>query len=556
MAKTIIYGANGQVISSKSGYGSAGASKRKRSLKGFDAMSGNPITDIDLHNETLRQRSRVLYMAAPIATSAIRTQRTNVIGCGLLLKSRIGKDILGIPSEDAAELERNIEAEWALWADDKLACDATGVNDFYGLQQLTLAAWLISGDCFALRKWSEPEHLRPYGLRIHVLEADRIVTPPQTEGRVLSPVMADGLLITGSSGNTEGMYEDNLVHDGVEVDAGGKVVAYHICSRHPQAQGSLFGDATWDRIEMVSPDTGLPNIMHLMDTERPEQYRGVPYLAQVIEPLLQSRRYTESELMSALVESFFTVFVKKEDGLDYGPLDETYDEDEEVSFDDNEIELGPGLVNRLKAGEDITFADPHRPASGYSAFVKAIATEMGAALEIPSDLLRKEFNSSYSASRAALLEAWKAFKMRRAWFVSDFCRPVYAAWLTEAVALGRIEAPGFFDDPLKRAAWLGAEWIGPSQGQLDPVKEVTAEILAIGEGLTTREQATTRLNGGNWDVNVAQLARENELLAAAGGGADGEIVKTVQTSVITEKEDDDGKSSKKEATAESAKTEE
>ena len=55
------------------------------------------------------------------------------------------------------------------------------------------------------------------------------------------------------------------------------------------------------------------------------------------------------------------------------------------------------------------------------------------------------------------------------------------------------------------------------QGQLDPTKEITAEILAIGEGITTREQATIRLNGGQWDANIDQLARENEKLRAAQG---------------------------------------
>lgn len=63
-------------------------------------------------------------------------------------------------------------------------------------------------------------------------------------------------------------------------------------------------------------------------------------------------------------------------------------------------------------------------------------------------MLIKEFNSSYSASRGALLEAWEAFKMRRKWFVDDFCQPVYEMFLAEAVALGRINAPGFFTDPL------------------------------------------------------------------------------------------------------------
>ena len=43
---------------------------------------------------------------------------------------------------------------------------------------------------------------------------------------------------------------------------------------------------------------------------------------------------------------------------------------------------------------------------------------------------------------------------------------------------------------------------------------------AIGEGITTREQATIRLNGGQWDANVDQLTRENEKLRAAQGQVD------------------------------------
>jgi len=35
-------------------------------------------------------------MAAPIATSAIKTNRTNVVGVGLRLKSRIDREVLGL----------------------------------------------------------------------------------------------------------------------------------------------------------------------------------------------------------------------------------------------------------------------------------------------------------------------------------------------------------------------------------------------------------------------------------------------------------------------------
>ena len=85
---------------------------------------------------------------------------------------------------------------------------------------------------------------------------------------------------------------------------------------------------------------------------------------------------------------------------------------------------------------------------------------------------------------------------------------MYEIWLSEAIARGRVNAPGFFSDPLIREAWIGSEWIGASQGQLDPVKEVNAEILSIQNGLTTHEAAAAKINGSDWDTNIDQLEME------------------------------------------------
>ena len=65
---------------------------------------------------------------------------------------------------------------------------------------------------------------------------------------------------------------------------------------------------------------------------------------------------------------------------------------------------------------------------------------------------------------------------------------------------------------------LVSEWIGPSQGQLDPTKEVTAAVTAIENGLSTREAEATKLNGSDFRSNVDRLAVENEQLKKAGGG--------------------------------------
>lgn len=482
------------------GYGEAGASWSKRAVKGFNSPSGSAHEDIDFHNFTMRQRARMLYMAAPMATSAIKTNRTNVVGVGLRLKSRIDREVLGLSPDQAEKWQKDTEREFSIWASDKRACDATGMNNFYGLQQLALVSWLLSGDCIGIVKQRKPTRLLPYSLRVHLIEADRIATPTGSG-------LGTSLLYTTGKNPDNG----NTIYDGVEVDKDGMVVAYHIRSTYPFELGAPLR-TEWARVLAYQEHTGLPNVLHVIDTERPDQYRGVSYLAQVIEPLLQLRRYTESELMAAVIESFFTAFIKTEASTEDMPFNEVNDDAEREPRNPNDYNMGPGQVNMMNPGEDVVFAEPKHPNGSFDKFAEAISSQVGAALEIPADLLLKKFNSSYSASRAALLEAWKAFKMRREWLADDFCRPLYEIWMSEAVARGRIYAPGFFINPAIHAAYLGSEWLGPSQGQLDPVKEITAEILACSEGFSTHEQSTIRLNGGQWDSNVEQLQRENEKL--------------------------------------------
>ena len=495
------------------GYSDAGASHVKRALKGFNAVSGSPAEDINDNNYTLRQRSRMLYMAAPIATAALKRQRTNIVGAGLRLKSTIDRDVLGMTQEQAEAWQRHTQAEFNLWAQRKNACDATGVNNFYGLQQLVMLSWPMSGDVFALVKREEPNPLMPYSLRLHVLEADRIRTP-ETIGR---PNGAHNVLLSGMT--TQKLENGNTIHDGVEVNTNGAIVAYHVANNHPNE--FTADPTTFVRIKAYGDETGLPNILHIMDTERPEQYRGVPYLAQVIEPLLQMRRYTEAEITAAVVQSFFTAFIKTEAGASGMPFNEVgageNGSGEQVSRDPNEYELGPGTLNILEPGEDVAFGSPTHPNTGFNVFMRAMCELVGAALEMPADLVLMAFNASYSASRAALLEAWKGFRMRREWLTDDFCRPVYEIWLTEAVARGRILAPGFLTDPLIRQAYLGSEWIGPSQGQLDPIKEVQAAEMAVKNGFSTREAEAVKLNGSQFSANVDKLAVENELLRKANG---------------------------------------
>ena len=494
-----------------SGYDESGAARNKNSMRGWLASSKTPQEDIDKNIPILRQRSRSLYMSAPLAVSAIKTNRTNIIGEGLKLKSTIDAEFLGLTPEQATEWQQTAEREFRFWAASKF-CDSTRVNNFYEIQQVACMSWLMNGDACILLEYEKPSRAFPYGLRIHLIESDRVSTPHTTENSVY-------LYATNPDNG-------NRIFNGVEVDKNNRVVAYHICNTYPNS--NLYAKKEWKRVKAFGDRTGAPGVLMIFETERAEQYRGVPYLAPVIESLKQLTRYSEAEMMAAVINGIFTVFVTSENGTSEFGFTGVVDEEDRVSDDDINYEIGPGLVNVLNPGEKIDIADAKRPSSNFDTFVTSLAKYVGAALEIPVEVLMKSFMSSYSASRAALLEAWKAFRMKRAWIAADFCQPVYELFLSEAIAKGRLHAPGFFLDPLIRAAYCGAQWNGPAQGMVDPVKEVSAAEKRIQIGISTRQRETTELLGGDFESNVAQLARENQIMKAAGlssgkassGGAD------------------------------------
>lgn len=480
------------------GYSNHGASRTKKSLLGWLFRGGSPDEDINDNLDTLRQRTRDLYMGgAALAGGALKTTRTNVVGTGLRLKPSIDAEFLGLSDEEAQQLKRTIEREFSLWA-DSVDCDAMQMDTFAELQQLAFLSQLMSGDCFALLPITPRCHSE-YDLRVRLVEADRCSTPPNEK--------------------------EKDIKSGVECDHTGAVTAYWFLNRHPLGRSSE--KPKWARVESIGATSGRRNVLHLLEKERPEQRRGVPILAPVIEPLKQLGRYTEAELMAAVVSGMFTVFIKTE-VPDNPPLGESIPLEQQVDAeDDTSYEMGNGAIIGLAPGESAEVANPGRPNAQFDGFVTSILRQVGAALEIPYELLVKHFTASYSASRAALLEAWKMFRMRRAWLATKFCQPVYEEWFAEAVAKGRIHAPGFFDDPLIRKAYTKAEWHGPSQGQIDPLKEAKAAQLRVQEGFSTRERETAELTGGDFEMNHRQRVRE-EQMRREGGLTNYEPVKVLE----------------------------
>lgn len=479
-------------------------------MLGWLTSSKSVLEDIEYNIPKLRERSRDLYMGAPLATGALKTMRTNIVGPGLRLNAQIDAGYLGLTREEADQWETHVEREFSLWA-DSLHCDAQRMNNFYQLQGLGFLSQLMNGDTFCLLPII-PRPGMPYDLRVHIIEADRVCNPQQMPNEF-----------------------DTKIVNGVEINQYGEVVAYHIADKHPDSVSGMTQNK-WSRIEKFGQKTGRPNILHLIEMERPEQRRGVPVLAPVIESMKQLVRYSDAELMAAVVNAFYSVFITTENNGEKDEFGSIPEEDMIDGEDENSIELGTGTVHFLGENEKIQEASPGRPNANFDGFVTSICRQIGAALEIPYEVLLKNFTSSYSASRGALLEAWKMFKMRRQWLADSFCQPIYEEFLTEAIAKGRIEAPGFFVDPMIRKAYCQAEWNGPSQGQLDPLKEVNAAEKRVQNGFTTRAQETVSLGGGDFFKNL-ELRIIEEKMMREGGLV---IENNMQVSTKEETEEEEG----------------
>lgn len=498
---------NAQIENAKryinSGYSHGGASTTETWVKGYSAESLSPKSDIEENRKLLRERTRDLAMNAPIATAAINATRTSCVGSGLVPKPKIDYDFLGMSKEEAVKLQQKIKKEFAVWADSTL-CDTCDLNNFYELQQIAFSDWLKNGEEFALILYDEEqEEYMPYQLRIKLVSADRISTPNSINGEY------DGYDKAAENGNT--------IMNGVEIDKNGKVTAYYICSNFP---GEYSGKIPkWQRVEKRGKRTGNQNILHVFNADIAEQYRGVPFLAPVITAIKQLTRYTEAEIMAAVVNSMFALFVTTETGNDIDNFSGIDDEDEDwdkgFPEKENEIKLGSGTINFLKTGEKIEPVESKHPSGNYDGFVQAFTAMIGAALEISPEVLMKKFGQNFSASRGALNETWRSFMMRRKWFINDFCQQIYELWFAEAVSKGRILAPGFFTDPLIRNAYTNATWTGPSQGCLNPAQEVSAAVQRIKNGLSTHEDECAAMNGSDYEDNVRTLTNENERLAEA-----------------------------------------
>jgi lambda family phage portal protein len=176
-------------------YQGAGTGRRSR---GWRPPEGSPNALVAWSLPELRRRSRDAARNNPHARSALETLTSNIVGTG----------IVPLPTTEDAELKKALQEAWLAWTDE---ADADAMLDLYGLQSLAVSEMAEAGEVLVRFRRRRPEDGLTVPLQLQLIEPEHL---DATETRRL-----DG---------------DRRIVSGIEYDAIGRRVAYHLYRDHPR----------------------------------------------------------------------------------------------------------------------------------------------------------------------------------------------------------------------------------------------------------------------------------------------------------------------------------
>lgn len=464
-----------------------GASRTRPALKGWFTSDADADGDINEELPDIRSRSRDLERNNAIAHGALKTKTSYVIGAGLKPEPCIDAKYLGLNLEQAEKIQEDMLRIFSSVAED-VEGDAARRKTFYQKQAELFHSSRLNGDAFLLL----PYFARNDSLietRFQSVEGDRVCNPDHK------------------------MDSKNL-SGGFQLDRYGAVTQIYVLKSGADKFGT---NRKWDSVPVYG-DHGRRNILFLSNqNNRASQTRGIPDLAPVLEVIRQAGRYVSAELMASVIGSKFTVFVKQDaipskDAFGPGSNSEVEGELEEDHQDVPPVKLEDGGVAYLGENESIEIADPKHPSGSFDPFILACWRQIGGALGIPFEILIKHFTASYSASRAALLQFYHYIMVDRADFVVNICQPYYETVITEAVAKGYLNLPGYLNDALIRKAYLKCMWHGSAMGEINELMAANAAEKRLDIGISNHNIETRKITGLDWEpINQSRIIEETKI---------------------------------------------
>lgn len=452
---------------------------------------------------TLRKRADQLFKENPYCKGLVRRLIRNEISTGQSLESNPIAEICGVSEEDATLFGDSFETAFNLYAETKEICDYKQLQTLHEVAGDVRTESIIGGDCLVVTRFSKKTFLPT----IEAIKADRIKTPPGTAGR-------------WKNGN-------KIVH-GVEIDSRGRHIAFHV-------ENVKNGIIKYKRILSRGEKSGRQMAWLVYGSERRiGETRGLPLFANLFYMIKELDRYRDSEQRAATVNALLPMYIKRtEKGVSSTPISNSGAVKKTIEV--NQPDGGkkdynisgnlPGTVlDSLVYGEEPVSFNTTRPNVNYGKFEETIFNLLCYTIEIPPEMGRLLFTSSFSASRQANNEFNVYLKFRFKLFGDVFYQPIYKNWLISAVLSNQLpkEPPRFLDafrNPSKWAtleAWFSSFWQGLSRPSVDIKKDVDALLNGINGGVLDWDYSCRRLTGKSAKQTHDALKKQTDYMNKIG----------------------------------------
>lgn len=420
-----------------------------------EVLSGGPL---------LRQRARDLVRNNPWAPSVVSRYAAFISGMKPKVRVTGGPD--PVAAAKAAEL---LWSDWGRWA------DADGVTNMRGLERLAVRNLVTDGGVLALRVPRRNDGALPAPLQVRLLEVDHLNTS------------RDAVALPGGG----------KVIGGIEYDAGGRPVTFHLLKDHP---GGVY-QAGYDPVAVPASE-----VLHVFDPLRAEQKMGVSWLAPAVTRLADLRLLDEAEIVKKQVEACLALIISTPDP-EMLVTAKAGEQDPRRDAWGRMIEgFSPGMVAYTAPGEQATVVNPSATGLNNDHYIMqlhAICAAVGMPYELGTgDLSRVSFISG----RMGLIPFYLRVDEVRDTVTVPMLMDEIFDWLVEAAQVAGL---------LPRDAAITADWMGPERPSLQPFEEAQAQELRIRTGQEPLSYAHAKA-GRDSDAVLAEYVRINQKLDADG----------------------------------------
>nr|BDD46285.1 phage portal protein [Gammaproteobacteria bacterium] len=426
------------------------AAKEDRLSADWLSAGGDINQELRSQLAIIRRRARELEQNSNLARRYLQLCETHIVGPkGFTL------DVQGRTSSGGLDTDNNkfVQGDFADWS-RRGVCEVTGRYSLPACERIAVRSAARDGETLIRMHDVRPTLENPWGFVIELLDAARL-----------------------DHNLNDDLQNGNRIRLGIELTKAGKPIAYWFLKGN-QSSYSGRRDAH-DRVP-------AEDIIHWFDPDRPEQLRGVSWMASGILTAHQIDQYQEAAIVAARAGASKMGWVK-------GGQNAHAIADEKDANGDLIEELEPGVIGHLGADGDFIGFDPKYPHEAYPSFMETNHRDLAAGWGVSYHALTGNLKDvNFSSIRTGTLEERERWMVTQDSFEGAVMRRIYLRWLNAAVFNGRFGLIKVSrETALQRFAahkFQGRRW-----KWVDPAKDIKAIVEAINAGLASPQSVAAEL---------------------------------------------------------------